>query len=48
MFEALNRSIELHQVKPVIDKVFEFAEAKAAYHHLKGQSHVGKVVIRIG
>lgn len=48
MFEALNRSVELHQIKPVIDKTFEFADAKAAYHHLKGQSHVGKVVIRIG
>jgi NADPH:quinone reductase-like Zn-dependent oxidoreductase len=48
MFEALNRSVELHQIKPVIDKTFEFADAKAAYHHLKSQSHVGKVVIRIG
>ena len=48
MFEAMNRSIELHQIKPVIDRVFDFADAKAAYHHLKSQAHVGKVVIRIG
>ena len=47
MFEAMNRSIELHNIQPVIDRVFDFAEAKAAYHHLTGQSHVGKVVIRI-
>ena len=48
MFEALNGSVALHRIQPVIDKVFDFADAKAAYHHLKGQTHVGKVVIRIG
>ncbi len=48
MFEALNRSVELHQIRPVIDRVFDFADAKAAYRHLEGQTHVGKVVIRIG
>ena len=34
--------------KPVIDKVFPFAEAKDAYRHLKSQSHFGKVVISHG
>lgn len=48
MFEALNRAVGLHQIQPVIDRVFEFDDARAAYHHLKGQTHVGKVVIRIG
>jgi len=33
---------------PVIDRVFPFADAKAAYRHLESQQHVGKVVIRIG
>jgi len=47
MFEAMNRSIDLHKIKPVIDRIFDFADAKAAYHHLKSQAHVGKVVIRI-
>jgi NADPH:quinone reductase-like Zn-dependent oxidoreductase len=45
MFEAMNRAIETNGLKPVIDKVFPFAEAKAAYRHLKGQSHFGKIVI---
>lgn len=45
MFEAMNRAIEANGLKPVIDKVFPFAEAKAAYRHLKGQSHFGKIVI---
>ena len=47
MFEAMNRAIEFHQISPVIDRVFGFEEAKAAYAHLQSQAHVGKVVIRI-
>lgn len=48
MFEAMNRMVALHRIVPVIDRVFDFADAKAAYRHLQSQSHVGKVVIRIG
>lgn len=48
MFQAMNRVIALHRIRPVIDRVFPFADARAAYHHLTGQSHVGKVVISIG
>jgi NADPH:quinone reductase-like Zn-dependent oxidoreductase len=47
MFEAMNRAIALHQIAPVIDRVFDFEEAKDAYRHLQGQGHVGKVVIRV-
>ena len=47
MFEAMNAAIALHQIKPEIDRAFPFAEAKQAYHHLKSQTHVGKVVIRV-
>ena len=35
MFEAMNRAIAFHQVRPVIDRVFEFEEAAAAYRHLE-------------
>ncbi len=48
MFEAMNQAIALHRITPVIDRVFDFAEAPAAYRHLQGQGHFGKVVIRIG
>ncbi len=47
MFEAMNAAIALHGIEPVIDRVFSFDEAKEAYRHLKGASHVGKVVITI-
>jgi NADPH:quinone reductase-like Zn-dependent oxidoreductase len=45
MFEAMNRAIDAGGLKPVIDKVFPFAQAKDAYRHLKGQTHFGKIVI---
>ena len=47
MFERLVRALETTPVLPVIDRVFAFADARAAYEHLAGGAHVGKVVIRI-
>lgn len=48
MFESMNRAIEANGLKPVIDRVFPFAQAKEAYRHLKSQSHFGKIVISHG
>jgi NADPH:quinone reductase-like Zn-dependent oxidoreductase len=48
MFEAMNRAIEANGLKPVIDKVFPFAQAKDAYRHMKGQNHFGKIVVSHG
>lgn len=47
MFEAMNRAIALHGLRPVIDRVFSFGEAPAAFRHLESASHFGKVVIRL-
>ena len=47
MFESLNRAVTQHQLKPVIDRVFPFAEAVAAYEHLQSGTHFGKVVISL-
>ena len=46
MFEAMNRAIALHKLRPVVDEVFPFEEAIAAYKHLEGGSHFGKIVIK--
>ena len=46
MFEAMNRAVAFHRIQPVIDRVFPFEEAQAAYRHLESQAHLGKVVIR--
>ena len=47
-FEAMNRAMALHRLRPVIDRTFPFAESKAAYHHFEGRGHFGKVVITHG
>jgi NADPH:quinone reductase-like Zn-dependent oxidoreductase len=47
MFAAMNRAIEANAIKPVIDKVFDFADAQAAYRHLASGAHFGKVVIAV-
>jgi NADPH:quinone reductase-like Zn-dependent oxidoreductase len=44
-FEAMNRAIALHRLRPVIDRTFPFSEAKEAYRHFEGRGHFGKVVI---
>ena len=48
MFEAMNRAIALHRLRPVIDRVFAFDAAPDAYRHLMAAGHLGKVVIRHG
>ena len=47
MFEAMNRALEVAKLEPVIDRVFEFEDARAAYEHLASGKHYGKVVIRV-
>lgn len=46
-FESLNRLITSVKLKPVIDAVFSFEDAKRAYERLESQKHVGKIVIRV-
>lgn len=45
MFEQMCRAIELHKIKPVVDRVFPFAAAADAFAHMAGQQHFGKIVI---
>lgn len=47
MFESMNRAIEAGGLEPVIDSSFAFEEARAAYHHMQGGGHFGKIVIRL-
>jgi NADPH:quinone reductase-like Zn-dependent oxidoreductase len=46
MFETMNRAIEVNRIKPVIDKIFDFTDARAAYEYLQSAAHFGKMVIR--
>jgi NADPH:quinone reductase-like Zn-dependent oxidoreductase len=45
MFEAMNRAVALHQIRPVVDRVFPFAESKQALAYMEGQGHFGKIAI---
>ncbi|WP_413726414.1 zinc-dependent alcohol dehydrogenase family protein [Sodalis sp. RH16] len=45
-FERMNIFLNQHQIKPVIDKVYPFSEARQAYQHL-ARGPFGKVVITI-
>jgi NADPH:quinone reductase-like Zn-dependent oxidoreductase len=47
MFEAMNRAISASGLKPIVDKVFPFNDAPAAYRHLQSGQHFGKIVIRV-
>ncbi len=47
MFEAMNRAIALHRMRPVIDKVFPFEEARQAFKHMESGAHFGKIVISV-
>jgi NADPH:quinone reductase-like Zn-dependent oxidoreductase len=47
MFEAMNRAIELGQVHPVVDSVFEFDQAPEALKYLESGAHFGKIVVQI-
>jgi NADPH:quinone reductase-like Zn-dependent oxidoreductase len=46
-FEAMNRFIEQHRIRPVIDHVFPFDEAAQAYDYVDQSRHFGKVVITL-
>ena len=48
MLEGLNRFVETAGIHPVIDRVFDFDQAREAYEHLEAGRHFGKVVIRVG
>ena len=46
-FEAMNEFLTKHQLHPVIDRVFSFEEAPAAYEYMDSGAHMGKIVITL-
>ena len=47
MFEAMNRAVEAHEMRPVIDRTFAFEEAREGFHHMKAAGHLGKIVVKV-
>jgi NADPH:quinone reductase-like Zn-dependent oxidoreductase len=46
MFEAMNKAIALHKLKPIVDRVFNFSEAPEALKYMESGAHFGKICIR--
>jgi NADPH:quinone reductase-like Zn-dependent oxidoreductase len=48
MFEEMNAKIAETDLRPVVDRVFEFDQVKEALTHMETGLHFGKIVVRIG
>lgn len=46
-FEAMNRCLVQHQIRPVVDRVFPFEEAREALAYMAGSRHLGKICVEI-
>jgi NADPH:quinone reductase-like Zn-dependent oxidoreductase len=46
-FEAMNAFIDEHQIRPVIDRVFDFDDAPDAFEYMANGDFMGKIVIRM-
>jgi NADPH:quinone reductase-like Zn-dependent oxidoreductase len=46
--KAMADAISVNRMKPVIDKIFSFDQAKRAFAHMESGAHFGKVAIEIG
>ena len=46
-FEAMNRFVAQHRIRPVVDRVFPFEEAAKAYEFMDNGSYLGKIVIKL-
>lgn len=47
MFEDMIRAVTVAKMRPVIDRVFDFDDAREAMRYMKSGSHFGKIVVRI-
>jgi NADPH:quinone reductase-like Zn-dependent oxidoreductase len=47
MFQRLVKAVAATQFRPVIDRTFPFADARAAFAHLASGAHFGKIVISV-
>jgi NADPH:quinone reductase-like Zn-dependent oxidoreductase len=47
-FRAMNRAVTVNRLRPVIDRVFGFDEAREAFAYYAAGGGFGKIVIRVG
>ena len=47
MQKQFHRALEVNEIHPVIDRVFQFEQVKEAYEYMKSAQHFGKIVIQV-
>jgi NADPH:quinone reductase-like Zn-dependent oxidoreductase len=47
MFEDMNAAFALNKIHPVIDRVFDFEDARSGYHAMRAAGHFGKLVVKV-
>ncbi len=47
MLLQLLAAVAQHRIQPVVDRVFDFGDAPAAFAHLHSGRHMGKVLVRV-
>ena len=47
IFEAMNKAVAYHHLKPVIDRVFPFEKAPEAFALMRDRGHFGKIAINL-
>ena len=45
MFEDMNRAIDHHKIRPIVDRSYAMEDARDAYHAMRAAGHFGKIVI---
>jgi NADPH:quinone reductase-like Zn-dependent oxidoreductase len=45
MFEMMCRALEARRIRPVVDKVYPWTEAREAFEAMRTGSHFGKIVL---
>ncbi|HVG07187.1 MAG TPA: NAD(P)-dependent alcohol dehydrogenase [Thermoanaerobaculia bacterium] len=46
-FEAMNRAIAVHGLRPAVDQVFALEESRAAFELMEAGGHFGKICVRV-
>ena len=47
MFEAMNRAVSMHKMRPIVDRVFPFEQAREAFRYMESAAHFGKIALRV-
>ena len=47
MVALVDTALAIHHTKPVIDRIFPFAETREALKYLESAAHFGKIVITV-